>query len=65
MNHTGTVVHINSSNMDVAAEPPSSGEASSEEPPGKQWNDWRWQLQNRITTIEEIQKIRMLKMINV
>jgi len=56
MNHTGTVVHINSSNMDVAAEPPSSGEASSEEPPGKQWNDWRWQLQNRITTIEEIQK---------
>src|SRR5580692_10936473 len=24
--------------------------------PAAQWNDWRWQLQNRILTIEQIEK---------
>lgn len=35
-----------------SVEPPSS----SEEPPGK-WDDWKWQFKNRITSLEEIQKL--------
>lgn len=36
-------------------EPPST--SASEEPPGKEWNNWRWQFKNRITSVEEIEKI--------
>jgi lysine 2,3-aminomutase len=39
-------------------EPPGNEGAPGEEPPSKgHWEDWRWQLKNRITTIDEIQKL--------
>ena len=58
MNNTDGIANSNGGNRDVAAEPPSTREASAEEPPGKRkWDDWRWQLKNRITTVEEIQKL--------
>ena len=58
MNNTDIIANTSCGVPDLAAEPPSTVEASSEEPPGKRrWDDWHWQLKNRITNVEEIKKL--------
>lgn len=35
----------------------SAGRGYWQDVPDAQWNDWRWQLKNRITTLEQLQKV--------
>ena len=36
---------------------PSAGRGSWSAVPDSNWNDWRWQLQNRVTTLEQLDKL--------
>lgn len=62
-------MHAPSSSDQSAEEPPAAGSQQSlknfhsagkgfwHHLPESEWNDWRWQLKNRITTVEQLQKL--------
>jgi lysine 2,3-aminomutase len=62
----GTEKEIQLSLFSIGEDQRKTGEAREGVPPGwkgvteREWNDWRWQLRHRITTVEQMEEILLL-----